>query len=100
MELRCKRGGRETKEHYSVLVMVQKYYNQWFASLHDLIGWDEGEKKEELNKTRVLAKLVEKTGSSVRDVELKMGGEWGPQHVCVVKGLDELLGVHGEIEGM
>ena len=43
---------------------------------------------------------AENTGICFRDVELKKDGSWGPQHVYVVKGLDELLGVHGETEGI
>ena len=60
------------------------------------MGWDQ----EELKKTQVLAKLVEKIGSCVRDVESKKDGSWGPQHVYVMKGLDELLEVHGEMEAI
>ena len=48
----------------------------------------------------MLAKLVEKTGSCVRDVELKKDGSLGSQHMYVMKGLAELLEVHGEIEGI
>ena len=45
-----------------------------------------------------MARLMERSGSAVEGVKLEKGGEWGPQHVYVVKDLDEVLGVEGELE--
>ena len=100
VKLRCKGGVSGTSKYYRVLGVFQKYYTMCVFPLQDLIGWNASEKKEELRKTRVLTKLVEKAGSCVRVVALEKGGSWGPQHVYAVKGLDELLEVHGEIEGV
>ena len=44
-----------------------------------------------------MARLMEKSGSAVEEVNLEKGGKWGPQHVYVVKGLD-VLGVEVELE--
>ena len=48
----------------------------------------------------MLARIAEKTGNAFRDVRLEKGGKWGPQHVFVVKGLDELVKVKGDLEVM
>ena len=45
-----------------------------------------------------MARLMEKSGSVVKEVNLEKGGKWGPHHMFVVKGLDEVLGVEGELE--
>ena len=45
-----------------------------------------------------MARLMEKSGSAVKEVKLEKGGRWGPHHVYVVKGLDEVFGVEGELE--
>ena len=45
-----------------------------------------------------MARLMEKSGSAVKDVKLEKGVKWGLQHVYVVKGLDEVLGVEVELE--
>ena len=45
-----------------------------------------------------MARLMERLGISVKEVKLERGGKWGPQHVYVVKGLDEVLGMEGESE--
>ena len=81
-----------------MLGIFQKYYNKWFISLQDQVRWNGNNKNEELKKTRVLTRLAEKTGNAFRDVKLEKGAEWGPQHVFVVKGLDELVGVKGDLE--
>ena len=33
-----------------------------------------------------------------KHVYLKKEGSWGPQHVLVAKGLDELIGTRGDLE--
>ena len=73
VKLRCKRAGSGT-----VIGVFHTYYNKWFVSPQEFIGWDESENQEELKKTRVLVNPVEKTGSSVRDVELKQDSSLGP----------------------
>ena len=45
-----------------------------------------------------MARLMEKSGSAVEEVKLENGDKWGPQPVYVVKGLDDELGVEGELE--
>lgn len=77
VELRCKRGRRKTSEYHRVLGVFHKYYNKWFVHPQEFVARNGSEKQEDLKKTRVLAKLVEKTGSCVRDVELKTDGSWG-----------------------
>ena len=83
-----------------MLVIFQKYYNKRFVSLQEQLRWSRNKKKEDLKKTRVLTRSEEKTGNTLRDVKLEKVSIWGPWHVFVVKGLDELFGVKGDLEDM
>ena len=60
-----------------------KYYNKWFVLLQELIGWVVNKTAKELNNTRVIARLMEKSGITVKEVNLEKGRNWDPQQVCV-----------------
>ena len=84
-----------------MLAVFDKHHNNWSTLVQDSADWNDWvSKKEEkeLKKTKVLLRLVKSQGlASVEDVKLEKNGEWGPQHVHVVKGLDKLLSVKGNI---
>ena len=63
-----------------------------------MIGWGENKLAKELKKTQLMARLMEKSGSAVKEVKLEKGGKWGPHHMYVFKGLDGVLGVEDELE--
>ena len=98
VEFMCKSGGREKNEKYQVLGIFCKYYNKWFVSLQEIIGWGENNPEEKLKKTLVMARLMDKSGSSVKEFKMEKGGKWGPHNVYFVKGIDEVLGVEGVLE--
>ena len=55
-----------------------KYYNKWFVLLQELIGRVVNKTAKELNNTRVIARLMEKSGITVKEVNLEKGGTWCP----------------------
>ena len=58
VEFMCKSGGREKNEKYQVLGIFCKYYNKWFVSLQEIIGWGENNPEEKLKKTHEFRKLA------------------------------------------
>ena len=87
----CKSGKWETMEFYRVLWLFNKYYNKWSPSLDD--AFVSGENGVVIKTPRVLARMVEKRGSLIKEVKLEKGGRWGPQNVYVIKTLNCVLGV-------
>ena len=63
-----------------------------------MIGWGDNNPAHELNHTQVMARLMEKPGSAFEEVKLEKVGTWGQHQMYVVKGLDEVLGMEGELE--
>ena len=93
-------GGETTTELYGVLAVFDKYYDKWYNSVQDSIDWSNCMSENELKKSKMLPRLMKSQGIAVEDVKLKKYGEEGLQHVYVVKGLDKLLGVKGNIREM
>ena len=43
----------------------------------------------------MLARLLKKSGSSYRDVDLKAGGDWSPSQVYCIKSFGDILKLEG-----
>ena len=48
----------------------------------------------------ILARLMKKSGSSYRKVELVAGGDWGPKQVYCIKNFSDILKVENELVDM
>ena len=51
-----------------------------------------------LDNPRVLVRMMKKSGHIVKETKLERGGDWGPQHVYVIRLLSEVLGVECDLE--
>ena len=70
IKMRCQRGKSVSIEFYRVLAIFSKHYNKWF------IDWDsdkflfvQGSKKY-----KVLARMMQKDGEEMKEVELEKDG--------------------------
>lgn len=95
IDLRCKVQGREQILHYRALAFFTKYYNKWFPSIEDEFRWVNDSSKKP--NAMVLARLVEKSGSAYREVQLHKDGEWGPHHVFRTVQFNDIVRVGNEL---
>ena len=82
VSLKCKRGKIVTVEKYRVLCIFSKSYNKWY------VEWDNEQVpfQSSSKKYKILARLLKQVNNSqYQEVELKEGGNWGPQSVFCVK---------------
>ena len=71
--MRYKHGKSETLEYYQILVFSFKYYNKWYMSTEAEFRL----MKDVTNRanTPVLARMMEKVGSSYDEAKLEKYGE-------------------------
>ena len=98
IQLSCKRGKSVSVENYRVLAFFTKFYNKWFIAKEEKFVWETDPDKR--NNVRVLARLMKKSGSSYREVELVAGGDWGPKQVYCIKNFSDILKVENELVDM
>ena len=94
IKMKCERGKSSVSiEYYRVLAIFSKHYNKWF------IDWDsdkflfvQGSKKY-----KVLARMMQKDGDEMKEVELEKDGHWGPRSVYCIKHMSEIVSVESEL---
>ena len=79
VKLLCKSGKSETMEFYQILWLFNKYYNKWLPSLDDTFV--SGEHGVGIKNPNVLARIMEKRESLIKEVKLEKGGKCRPHHV-------------------
>ena len=94
----CKRGISETVECYRVLASFTKYCNKWLVSKEDELAWVNKASKK--SNTKVLVRLMTRTGGSFLDVRLEKDGNWGPHNVFCTVNFDNIVKVENDLVEM
>ena len=96
IRMKCVRGTSTTIEYYRVLAIFSKHYNKWFIDWDsDKFLFDPGSKKY-----KVLARMMQKDGEEVKEVELEKDGHWGPRSVYCIKHMSEIVSVESDLNAV
>lgn len=93
VSMKCKRGKNVSIQLYRVLAIFSKHYNKWFTHWDsDTILFEKDSKK-----FKILARMVERDGVTIKEVELKKGGDWGPKFVFCMRLMCDIHRIESDL---